>query len=99
MRRPVAHVPRRARGAAKLRRRGGPAVRYARERFGDTAVEPMKLSSEELETTDLTLTGPADAWTVSFALSFGGAAALLGPPCLREQLHDKLAAALALYQW
>lgn len=83
---------------ARLRLRGGAAIRYARERFGEAAVEPVSAGAAGAELADLTLTGPADAWTISFALSFGGAAELLGPPALREQTRDKLAAALALYE-
>lgn len=86
---------------ARLRLSGGPAIRYARERFGKDAVEVVTVGGAEdgeTETADVTLTGPADAWTVTFALSFGGAAELLGPAPLRQQLHDKLEQTLALYE-
>ena len=81
--------------AARIRLNAGPAIRYARERFGADAVESVP---GEDEVADVTMTGPADAWTVSFALSFGGAAELLGPAPLRAQLHDRLAETLALYE-
>jgi proteasome accessory factor C len=79
---------------ARLRVNGGAAIRYARERFGAGAVQV----TEDPDVADVTLTGPADAWTVSFTLSFGGSAELLGPAGLRAQLHDRLAQTLALYE-
>ncbi len=78
---------------ARLRLTGGPVIRYAQERFGASALEML-----DDEHAILTLTGPADAWTVSFALSFGGAAELLGPPLLREQAHERLKQTLEVYQ-
>jgi proteasome accessory factor C len=78
---------------ARLRLTGGPAIRYAQERFGAGALET--LGDDEAI---LTLAGPADAWTVSFALSFGGAAELLGPPELREQAHQRLKRTLQAYE-
>jgi proteasome accessory factor C len=77
---------------ARLRLTGGTAIRYAKERFGADAVETVD-DAEAI----LTLAGPADAWTVSFALSFGGAAELLGPVELREQAHQRLKQTLAVY--
>ena len=78
---------------ARLRLTGGAVIRYAEERFGAAALE--KLDDEHAV---LTLSGPADAWTVSFALSFGGAAELLGPANLREQTHQRLKQTLAVYE-
>jgi proteasome accessory factor C len=77
---------------ARLCLSGGPVIRYARERFGSAAVE-MEGDDQAV----LTLSGPADSWTVSFALSFGGAAELLGPKAQREELHQKLKQALEPY--
>ena len=45
----------------------------------------------------LRLNGPADAWTVSFALSFGGAAEILSPEPLRRMAAERLTKALAKY--
>jgi proteasome accessory factor C len=76
----------------RLRLRGGAAIRYARERFGAEAVEP-----KGAEQAILTLNGPADAWTVSFALSFGGNAEILSPEPLRRMAAERLTKALAKY--
>ena len=78
---------------ARLRLTGGPVIRYALERFGASA-----LDVQDEEHAVLTLSGPADAWTVSFALSFGGAAELLGPALLRQQAHERLKQTLQVYE-
>ncbi len=78
---------------ARLRLSGGPVIRYAKERFGASALEV-----QDEEHAVLTLSGPADAWTVSFALSFGGAAELLGPALLRQQAHERLKQTLQIYE-
>ena len=72
--------------------RGGSAIRYAVERFGAEAVE-LRAG----ETALLSLRGPADSWAVSFALSFGGAAELIGPEALRREAAERIGRALASY--
>ena len=82
---------------ARLRLTGGSVIRYAQERFGAAALEMLDDEDRDHQAI-LTLTGPADAWTVSFALSFGGAAELLGPAPLREQAHERLKQTLQAYE-
>jgi proteasome accessory factor C len=77
----------------RLALKGGAVVRYAEERFGKDAVE--RGSKDQAV---LTLGGPADAWTVSFALSFAGAAEVQAPPALRRQAADRIRKALDNYR-
>ncbi len=78
----------------RLRLTGGAAIRYAEERFGPQALE---LLGGDPPQAILGLNGPADAWTVSFALSFGGAAEILEPEALRAAMRERIEAALAAY--
>ncbi len=73
--------------------KGGAVVRYAEERFGKDAVERGRADQAVL-----TLGGPADAWTVSFALSFAGGAEVQSPPALRRQAADRIRRALDNYK-
>ncbi len=73
--------------------RGGPAIRYAEERFGKESVQKVKQ-----ERATLTLNGPADGWTISFALSFAGGAEVLAPPALRREAATRIRRALARYE-
>ena len=79
----------------RLRLTGGPAIRYAKERFGAQALDPL---GGDPPRAILSLNGPADAWTVSFALSFGGAAEILQPEGLRSALRERLQATLESYR-
>ncbi len=90
---PPAPPPRPDGERPRLALRGGSAVRYAEERFGKDAVE-----REKADRATLTLNGPADAWTISFALSFAGAAEILAPEGLRQEARDRLRKTLARYQ-
>jgi proteasome accessory factor C len=77
----------------RLALRGGAVVRYAEERFGKDAVERVRGDQAVL-----TLDGPADAWTVSFALSFAGSAEVQSPPALRRQAAERIRRTLESYQ-
>ncbi len=77
----------------RLRLRGGSVLRYAEERFGAAAVE-----REGREVGSVTLSGPADAWTVSFMLSFAGAAEIAGPPELSEAARERIEKTLDRYR-
>jgi proteasome accessory factor C len=77
----------------KLALSGGPALRYAEERFGKDAVETGRG-----EKGVLTLAGPADAWTVSFALSFAGEAEVQSPPELRRVAAERIRKTLENYR-
>jgi proteasome accessory factor C len=79
----------------RLRLTGGAAIRYAEERFGAQALEML---GAEPPQAILSLSGPADAWTVSFALSFGGAAEVLEPEGLRAAVRDRIASTLEAYR-
>ena len=77
----------------RLALKGGAVIRYAEERFGKDAVERGRADQAVL-----TLGGPADAWTISFALSFAGAAEVQAPPALRRQAADRIQRALENYR-
>jgi predicted DNA-binding transcriptional regulator YafY len=77
----------------RLALKGGAVVRYAEERFGKDAVERGRADQAVL-----TLGGPADAWSISFALSFAGAAEVQSPPALRGQAADRIRKALDNYK-
>ncbi|MHB8418842.1 MAG: helix-turn-helix transcriptional regulator [Myxococcales bacterium] len=72
---------------------GGSALRYAEERFGKDSIERGRGQRGVL-----TLAGPADAWTISFALSFAGAAEVQSPPALRRQAAERIRRTLESYR-
>ncbi|MHB1845258.1 MAG: WYL domain-containing transcriptional regulator [Deltaproteobacteria bacterium] len=90
---PPAPPPGTAEERPRLRLRGGSALRYAEERFGAAAV-----TREGADVGAVALNGPADAWTVSFMLSFAGAAELVEPPELREAARERIEKTLARYR-
>ncbi len=80
---------------------GGTALRYAEERFGKDAVERGPAAGKGGrggERGVLTLAGPADAWAISFALSFAGSAEVQSPPELRRMAAERLRRTLENYR-
>jgi len=78
----------------EIRLRLGPEVLY---RVYDDYEEEMITRNPD-GTCDVTFSMPVDEWVVSYILSFGNHAEVLGPAELREIIGDRLKAALKKYE-